>query len=202
MQHCPSCATANPEGFRLCGMCGTPLVGEAEPSRAERKIVSVLFCDLAGFTARSEQLDPEDVRALLAPYHARVRTELERHGGTVEKFIGDAVWSLPFHFLLSRVSAQFEPQLQATLEAGPPWPWKDLALATLDGDFVRAAEMWAAAGGPTSEARLRMRAAEELIAAGRRQDGEVELRKALAFYREVGATFWIERGEALLAKSA
>jgi class 3 adenylate cyclase/tetratricopeptide (TPR) repeat protein len=57
----------------------------------ERKVVSVLFADLVGFTARSEQLDPEDVDALLGPYHERLRHELERWGGTVEKFIGDAV---------------------------------------------------------------------------------------------------------------
>jgi len=56
--------------------------------------VSVLFADLVGFTSRSEQLDPEDVRALLSPYYARLRQELERHGGTVEKFIGDAVMAL------------------------------------------------------------------------------------------------------------
>jgi class 3 adenylate cyclase/tetratricopeptide (TPR) repeat protein len=56
--------------------------------------VTVLFCDLVGFTARAESLDPEDVEAVLRPYHARVRAELERHGGTVEKFIGDAVMAL------------------------------------------------------------------------------------------------------------
>ena len=53
--------------------------------------MTVVFADLVGSTARAEQLDPEDVRAILAPYHARLRHELERHGGTVEKFIGDAV---------------------------------------------------------------------------------------------------------------
>jgi len=84
----------NPEGFRLCGMCGTPLAGAGAERREERKVVSVLFCDLVGFTQRAEQLDPEDVRAILGPYHARVRQELERHGGTVEKFIGDAVMAL------------------------------------------------------------------------------------------------------------
>ena len=63
-------------------------------AREERRVVTVLFADLAGFTARAEQLDPEDVRALLAPYHAHLRTELERFGGTVEKFIGDAVMAL------------------------------------------------------------------------------------------------------------
>jgi class 3 adenylate cyclase/tetratricopeptide (TPR) repeat protein len=74
-------------------MCGAPLAPEAA-AREERKVVTVLFCDLVGFTAKAEQLDPEDVRAVLGPYHARVRSELERHGGTVEKFIGDAVMAL------------------------------------------------------------------------------------------------------------
>src|SRR4249919_3628279 len=62
--------------------------------RAERKIVTVLFADLVGFTSRAEALDPEDVEAILTPYHARLRAELERRGGTVEKFIGDAVMAL------------------------------------------------------------------------------------------------------------
>ncbi len=62
--------------------------------RRERKVVTVLFCDLVGFTSQAESLDPEDVEAILRPYHARVRTELERYGGTVEKFIGDAVMAL------------------------------------------------------------------------------------------------------------
>ena|SRR5437868_4984388 len=62
--------------------------------RQERKVVTVLFADLVGFTARSEQLDPEDVAAVLRPYHERLRSELERFGGTVEKFIGDAVMAL------------------------------------------------------------------------------------------------------------
>ena len=63
-------------------------------ARRERKVVTVLFCDLVGCTARAESLDPEDVEALLGPYHAQVRAGLERHGGTVEKFIGDAVMAL------------------------------------------------------------------------------------------------------------
>src|SRR5207342_2875107 len=62
--------------------------------RRERKVVTVVFCDLVGFTAQAESLDPEDVEAILRPYHARVREELERYGGTVEKFIGDAVMAL------------------------------------------------------------------------------------------------------------
>ena len=89
---CPACGQENPDGFRFCGACGAAL--EALPAREERKVVSVLFADLVGFTARAEAMDPEDVRALLAPYHARLREELERYGGTVEKFIGDAVMAL------------------------------------------------------------------------------------------------------------
>src|SRR6188472_2417580 len=67
---------------------------ETPEFRKERKVVTVLFADLVGFTSRAEELDPEDVEAILEPYHARLRTELERHGGTVEKFIGDAVMAL------------------------------------------------------------------------------------------------------------
>ena len=63
-------------------------------ARRERKVVTVLFADLVGFTSRAESLDPEDVEAILGPYHERLRSELERFGGTVEKFIGDAVMAL------------------------------------------------------------------------------------------------------------
>src|SRR6266545_2818593 len=63
-------------------------------SARERKVVTVLFADLVSFTSRAEQLDPEDVEEMLAPYHERLRYELERWGGTVEKFIGDAVMAL------------------------------------------------------------------------------------------------------------
>jgi class 3 adenylate cyclase len=91
---CPSCGQENPEGFRLCGMCGAALAAAAAPSREERKVVTILFTDLVGSTARAEGLDPEDVRATLSAYYAQLRAELERHGGTVEKFIGDAVMAI------------------------------------------------------------------------------------------------------------
>jgi class 3 adenylate cyclase/tetratricopeptide (TPR) repeat protein len=90
---CPSCGRENPGDARFCSACGTALTAEEAP-REERKVVSVLFADLVGFTGRAEQMDPEDVRALLSPYYAHVRGELERYGGTVEKFIGDAVMAL------------------------------------------------------------------------------------------------------------
>jgi class 3 adenylate cyclase/tetratricopeptide (TPR) repeat protein len=91
---CPSCGQENPEGFRLCGMCGAALTPAGAPAREERKVVTILFTDLVGSTARAEGLDPEDVRATLSAYYAQLRAELERHGGTVEKFIGDAVMAI------------------------------------------------------------------------------------------------------------
>jgi len=94
MTLCPSCGHENPPDARFCSACGAAMVDVTAPPREERKVVTVLFADLVGFTSRSEQLDPEDVRAMLSPYYARLRSELERYGGTVEKFIGDAVMAL------------------------------------------------------------------------------------------------------------
>ena len=92
--NCPVCGQENPAGFKFCGACGAELDAAVAPAREERKVITVLFADLVGFTSRAEKLDPEDVRAMLSPYYARLRHELERHGGTVEKFIGDAVVAL------------------------------------------------------------------------------------------------------------
>ena len=95
MAICPSCGKENPDGFEFCGFCTAPLAEQPGSSvQEERKVVSVLFCDLVGFTAASEAADPEDVRARIRPYHARLRQEIERYGGTVEKFIGDAVMAV------------------------------------------------------------------------------------------------------------
>ncbi|HLF68772.1 MAG TPA: adenylate/guanylate cyclase domain-containing protein [Gaiellaceae bacterium] len=95
MPACPSCGADNPDGFAFCGHCGSPLASPAPvAAHEERKIVSVLFCDLVGFTAASESADPEDVRARIRPYHERLRADIEHFGGTVEKFIGDAVMAV------------------------------------------------------------------------------------------------------------
>src|SRR4029450_10856485 len=89
---CPSCGTVVSRELTFCTSCGAALAEEERVRGAEeRKVVSVVFVDLVGFTSRAEKLDPEDVRGLLGPYHARAKAELERFGGTVEKFIGDAV---------------------------------------------------------------------------------------------------------------
>jgi class 3 adenylate cyclase len=92
---CPVCGKELPGEFPFCPFCGEALSKQpAAQLQEERKVVSVLFCDLVGFTAASEGSDPEDVRARIRPYHARLREEIERHGGTVEKFVGDAVMAV------------------------------------------------------------------------------------------------------------
>jgi class 3 adenylate cyclase/tetratricopeptide (TPR) repeat protein len=85
---CGRCGEENPQRATFCLACGTRL-GEDAPVE-ERKVVTVLFCDLVGFTARSDRADPEDVKAALRPFHTRIKHEIELFGGTLDKFIGDA----------------------------------------------------------------------------------------------------------------
>ena len=87
---CPSCGAGTPEDARFCPMCGARLAQLAALPE-ERKTVTTLFCDLVGFTAMGEQADPEDVDACLRSFGALAREVIERYGGSVEKFIGDAV---------------------------------------------------------------------------------------------------------------
>jgi class 3 adenylate cyclase len=90
MTVCPSCGTENPAAAKFCNECGARLrAPSALPE--ERKTVTTLICDLVGFTAMSEAADPEDIDRLLRVYFARATRAIESHGGTVEKFIGDAV---------------------------------------------------------------------------------------------------------------
>ncbi|MGI8825259.1 MAG: double zinc ribbon domain-containing protein [Chloroflexota bacterium] len=116
---CPSCGNAIPPGDRFCGACGTPVGSGASPMETpaapssqsltvsapvrveappraaeERRLVTALFCDLVGFTPLSESLDPEHVRDLQAEYFGRMAEQVERYGGTVEKYAGDAVLAL------------------------------------------------------------------------------------------------------------
>jgi class 3 adenylate cyclase len=93
---CQVCGASSPLDFRFCGSCGEDLRASTAPTRSgeERRVVTVLFADLVGFTSRAERLDPEDVRAILTPYYARLRDEIEAFGGSVEKFIGDAVMAV------------------------------------------------------------------------------------------------------------
>jgi class 3 adenylate cyclase/tetratricopeptide (TPR) repeat protein len=93
MQICPNCGEENPDRFRLCGICGTSLAPEAPPQEV-RKTVTIVFCDLKGSTTLGEKLDTEALREVLNAYFSAMKSVLEGHGGTVEKFIGDAVMAV------------------------------------------------------------------------------------------------------------
>ena len=88
---CASCNAENPEGARFCNNCGASL---AAPAPERRKLATSVFCDLSGSTALAERIDAEALLGLMASYYEQARMALERHGGLVEKFIGDAVVGL------------------------------------------------------------------------------------------------------------
>jgi len=113
-----------------------------------------------------------------------------------------AAWTMPYDFLISRASLGFEATLRRSLAESRFEGWRRLALTCLDRDFVAAAEQWARAGSPTWEARLRLRAAEELDEAGRLPEAEEQAARALDFYRGVDAPYFVRRCEALLAREA
>jgi class 3 adenylate cyclase/tetratricopeptide (TPR) repeat protein len=89
---CPNCGELNSDRARFCQACAAPLA--AQPSPEVRKTVTVLFSDLAGSTALGERLDPEAFREVTSRYFAEMRRVIERHGGTVEKYIGDAIMAV------------------------------------------------------------------------------------------------------------
>ncbi|MFN2524953.1 MAG: adenylate/guanylate cyclase domain-containing protein [Actinomycetota bacterium] len=92
---CPNCGTENADTAKFCSECATPLAGVvAAPVREVRKTVTIVFCDVTGSTAMGEKLDPESLRRVMQRYFAAMSEALERHGGTVEKFIGDAVMAV------------------------------------------------------------------------------------------------------------
>ncbi|MEP6469771.1 MAG: adenylate/guanylate cyclase domain-containing protein [Chloroflexota bacterium] len=90
---CPSCGTQNADEAKFCAECAAPIALKDRP-RESRRTVTILFADVSGSTSLGEQLDPESLRALMGRYFAEMRTIIERHGGTVEKFIGDAVMAV------------------------------------------------------------------------------------------------------------
>src|SRR4029453_3039471 len=95
MPRCEVCGQDNPGGFRFCGACGAPLATAPAPVE-ERRLVTVLFCDLVDFTARSDRADPEDVAALLPPNHSppRQRPETENPGGPLDKVIRGGIMAV------------------------------------------------------------------------------------------------------------
>ena len=97
MPFCTQCGTENPDVAKFCLACGTPIVA-APPPQEFRKIVTIVFSDLKGSTAMGEKLDSESLREVMTRYFDAMSAELEKHGGVVEKFIGDAsmaVFGLP-----------------------------------------------------------------------------------------------------------
>ncbi|HEY7283157.1 MAG TPA: adenylate/guanylate cyclase domain-containing protein, partial [Actinomycetota bacterium] len=91
---CPSCGRENPEGFAFCGFCGAALDAAPPQGREVRKTVTIVFSDVTGSTELGERLDPETLRRVMSRYFDAMRAVIERHGGTVEKFIGDAVMAV------------------------------------------------------------------------------------------------------------
>ena len=165
---CPSCGSPNTPGVKFCGECGTALSGGQAPPgpssaaaaapapAAERRLVSVLFADLVGFTSLSESRDSEEVRELLSRYFDTCRRLIELYGGTVEKFIGDAVmavWGTP---------VATEDDAERAVRAG-----LDLVAAVSAlGDEVGAPELRARAGVLTGEAAVTLGATGEGMVAG------------------------------------
>ena len=94
MAVCSQCGRQNADDAGFCSGCAAPLVAEPAAPRAVRKTVTVLFCDMVDSTPLGERLDPESLRRVQRRWHESMRTALERHGGTVEKFIGDAVMAV------------------------------------------------------------------------------------------------------------
>ena len=95
MATCAACGAENPEGARFCNACATSFQTDADAAwRESRKTVTILFCDVTGSTALGERLDPEALNRVMSRYFEAMREPIERHGGTVEKFIGDAVMAV------------------------------------------------------------------------------------------------------------
>src|SRR5262245_41760515 len=94
MAACPSCGKDVPGEFPFCPFCAAPLAEQPTASREQRKVVTVVFCDVTGSATIGESTDPEALRALLARYFEQMKGIVERHSGSVEKFIGDAVMAV------------------------------------------------------------------------------------------------------------
>jgi class 3 adenylate cyclase/predicted ATPase len=157
---CPECGTQFVAGQKFCGECGTQLSREVQAPRretvAERKLVSVLFADLVGFTAASEARDAEDTRELLSRYFDTSRRLIELYGGTVEKFIGDAVmavWGTP-----TATEDDAERAVRAALDL--------VAAVSALGDEVGTLGLRARAGVLTGEAAVTIGAEGEGMIAG------------------------------------
>jgi len=94
MVGCASCGRENPDDARFCSHCGTPIASEAPAPAVARKVVTVLFADVSGFTALGERLDPESLQQLVGRWFHEAQRVIARHGGVVEKYMGDCVMAV------------------------------------------------------------------------------------------------------------
>src|SRR3954466_13661985 len=94
MASCPRCGRATEEGTSYCSACGARLARNGSPIPQARKTVTVLFCDVSGFTSLGERLDPESLQQLMSRWFGETRRIVEHHAGTVEKYMGDAVMAV------------------------------------------------------------------------------------------------------------
>ena len=152
MSVCANCGHENRGGAKFCEECGFPLADTL--AKEQRKTVTVLFCDLAGSTALGEQLDPERLSALLARYFERMRGIVERYGGTVEKFIGDAVMAVfgvpAVHEDDALRAARSALEMQDALsELGVQW-----RIGVMTGEVVTGTEGWLTCDAVNVAARL------------------------------------------------
>ena len=193
---CPSCGAPVIAGHRFCRACGTALA-EVTPARsaavpaapaavpgpgrdpaAERRVCSVLFCDMVGFTPLSEARDPEAVRELLSEYFAVARTVIGRYGGAVEKFIGDAVmavWGTP-----AATEGDAERAVRAAL------------------DLVSAvAELGAGAGLPGLAVRTGVVTGEVAVTLGAVGEGAAALGEAVGLAERLGCRPLLNRAETI-----
>src|SRR5256714_2194199 len=145
MPTCASCGHELPEGAKFCLECGAS-VAPAAVSREQRKTVTVLFCDVAGSTELGESTDPEALRAVLARYFERMKEIVERHGGNVEKFVGDAVMAVFGVPVVHEDDALRACRAAAEMRAALPELGLDGRIGVMAGEVVTGTEERLGAG--------------------------------------------------------
>jgi class 3 adenylate cyclase/tetratricopeptide (TPR) repeat protein len=209
MTPCGTCGHQIGEDFAFCPYCGAPLVA-APPTREQRKRVTILFCDVTGSTALGESADPETLRALLARYFERMKGIIESHGGTVEKFIGDAVMAVFGVPVLHEDDALRAVRAAGEMQAAAPELGLQTRIGVNSGEVVTGTRERLATGDAVNvAARLEQAAAPGEILLGEatirlvREAVEVEAVPPLALkgkrdpvpaYRLLGLTMVTERG--------
>jgi class 3 adenylate cyclase/tetratricopeptide (TPR) repeat protein len=183
---CANCGHGNRESASFCEKCGFSLTAGSRQAKEQRKTVTVLFCDLTGSTALGETLDPERLRALLARYFERMKGIAERYGGSVEKFIGDAVMAVFGVPVVHEDDAL--RAVRAAVEMRDALPELELQgrIGVMTGEVVTGTEDWLAGDAVNVAARLEQAA----------QPGEVLLGEpTLALVRDAVEVEPVERLE-------